>query len=319
VQQETSDQSLLPSPAQRRLPVHELLVRSGHEEYQLSKTARAVGHWITLNLNSRDLIRWVCQKAKQGLFLHGDVIEAIRRKLQNPDVKCTSVCRRFWRVVCVGKLWQPLPNADQLVWDLVDRLKADPGAPDVRVDLLTVLRPYLQINPTWHEGSWLGSDECEDENDQAAREERLSSLTEVEVKLVGDDNLVQLVQAIGNLPNSGAILADLSDVLTTQLNIALDLWALAEKATTDFDIGHYHRPSIEPHDQNPDFYSWTWLIELLWHGWRHIDATSEEHSRHLIARWLDLLYPTFHRLALAATAQSRHTSASEKLKALLDG
>ena len=317
--QEASDQNLPLSPAQQHLPVHELLVRSGHEEYQLSKTARAVQHWITLNLNSRDLIRWVCQKAKQGLFLHGDIIEAIRRKLRNPDLKCTSVRRRFWRVVCVEALWRPLPNVQQMVWDLVDRLKKKPGASDVRVDLLTVLRPYLQINPTWHEGSWLESDERDDENDQAAREERLSSLTEIEVKLVGGENLDQLVRAIDSLPDSGAFLADLSDVLTAQLNIALDLWALAEKANTDFDMGHYHRPSIEPHGQNPDFYSWTWLIELLWRAWRKIDDTSEERSRRLIARWLDLPYPTFHRLALAATARSRHTSASEKLKALLDG
>lgn len=307
---------LRPAPQQ---PVRSLLVRSGNTVELLSHTASAYIEWIIRHLESIDLIDWVCQKASSGQFLHPEAVRRIRRKLREPDLQIQPARKRFWRFICAAESWRAPRNSEQLTWHVVGRLEEDPDGPDVRTDLLAVLQPYLHIKPAIWRHYLLDPEAEMDEEARAQHESRLSYLANIEVELAGGKHVQEINKAILALPNADGYLADLSDVLTSLLKLALDLWALAEQADSEFDIGHMHRPSIEPHDQNYDFHSWTYLIDLLWRAWLSVDETSEQESRQLIGRWSNIRYPTFQRLFLAATARSRHTSASEKLEVLLDG
>ena len=166
-----------------------------------------------------------------------------------------------------------------------------------RTELLRQLTPFLHFA-----NRSIRMRELE-ERELTDPERRISYYVEVEVRLVGRDQVKDLVEEIGRDPRRMELLADLSDDLTSLLKSALDLFATAGKASEDDDPSWADQPSISPHGQNHHFKEWSYLIELVRDSFMAITEVRPSGAQGLLERWNTIRYPTFRRLLLHALTE----------------
>lgn len=306
-------------PPAPTLSLRSLAVRPEHSGPPLGASSVHLAVWLCRHLPEDAFIDWVTNLFRAGQRLHPRLRDMIRRTLEKPEIELSRSKRRFWRLVSSEAPWMDRGAPADHAWDL-PKLMKELGSEDlVKAELIGLMRPYIRLSPSSWRMAWARLMGVEDPVEAAKLEDRFSSVADAQVELVGDDRLQFALDAFDRLPDSVQRLAGMSDDLTSTLKKALDLWKLVQEAGENEDPSKYHQPSIVPHPQNQHYHNWTILIDLLWRGWSHIDASDCRASRQLVDRWRSFEYPTFHRLALAAIGQSACWTTEEKLKVLLNG
>ena len=90
----------------------------------------------------------------------------------------------------------------------------------------------------------------------------MRSYVNAEVDLRAGDGTWSFLESIRKTDNADLILADMADELTSLLKHCLELFSITDDANSDQDPSLFHQPSIESHEQNKRYHSWTALIEL---------------------------------------------------------
>jgi hypothetical protein len=308
-----------PEPPQPTLALLLLAVGPGYPKPPLSAASFHLAHWLTRHLVADAAVDWVARLARSGRRPHPRLRDLIRRTLNDPNFKLPAPKRRFWRLVSSEAPWMDGGLGAHYIWNLPDLLR-EPGSEDLfQVELAAVMRPYIRLSPSTWQISWASLMEVDDPDEAAELEDRFSRLADAEIDLVGGNGLRFALDVFDKLCDADDRLAAMADELTSMLKLALDLWALVQKAGPDDDPSLYHQPSILPHAQNRRFHHWTALIDLLWRAWSRIDENDCDTSRRIVGRWRSLRYPTFRRMVLAAISQSPYWTAEEKLAVLLNG
>lgn len=306
------------SPAPPLLPLRALTVARQQGEPALRPSSYNLGRWFLQHLAKYELVDWVAAQMRREQRLHPQIRALIRSWLvENPDTLKSSIAL-FWRIVSAEGVWTYPAQPNEYVWDL-RRMGGRAAGSIVRAEFLALLRPFIRLTPSTWRMDWAELMGVTDPAEREALEDRFSRVAEAEVELVGGDLLDMAIETIEGMPDPDAEFAAIADDLSSQLKAALDLWALVQEADSTDDPGRHHQPSIRPHDQNRAFHGWTRLIDLLWRGWKHVDARSAAASRRLVERWQSFEYPTFHRMVLQAIGESAHWTPNEKLKVLLHG
>lgn len=264
----------------------------------LSPGASALGGWLARHSANPELAKWVVGK---GGHLHPWFADAIRRELDD-ESKAAGIpdaLKKVWRAI-TGAVDLAGPNdwVDQR--HLLDRLVSEPWSPALRRDLLSALSPLIAVGPRWGSSVSLEDSEVEAGASGEAKELSVSEIVRVDCELVAGNLRGEIVARLQSRPDSSTILADLVFDLTGLLRAALDMQAVLDRATNDYDLSHHERPSIEPHPQNHGFNGWTTLIDLVRAGFSELAARNPRAAQGLIEIWKSVPYPLFRRLLLHA-------------------
>lgn len=296
-----------------------------------SLVERLMAHWIAAQIAGRadpdgsfPVLAWAVEHWRRGSRLGSWLRQLIRERL-DADPPIAPAAATVWRTLS-SEVQSP-QGLDALYIMSVFRSVRDHGPrPDLIAELVGCLEPQIVFEQPFMRRRTLGAErgrgsdaDAADDGPTGLEALAISDLVGVDVRLVGEEHLTELWEPSTAWPRRAAVLGAMTDQLTTLLLKVLDLFATFGKASRDEDPGVYARPSIRPHEQNEFHYfrSWTRLIDLLWAGWEHLEATAPSAARALVERWRHLPYPTFRRLALAAIAASAHWSTDEKADALL--
>jgi hypothetical protein len=285
------------------------------DERELGLTA--VGHglirWFVRHLGSEGLVERVLDKLGRGLCLHAQLRQAIRRRLAEEHGLPDGFVR-FSRIVAAEGKWLTRSRMPMLgpAWVVRESI-AHLNEPWLRQELVAALRPRLELSPSSYR---VYRDAMHPDLAQEAIGDRLSHIADAEVRLVEENYVPLMIEAINTRPDANSFWAERLDELTGLLAEALHLYRVADKADVANDPSLYQRPSIVPHKQNHTHHPWTLLFDLIWQGWIHLDATDSARSRAAVQRWRAIPFLAFRRLTLAAMNRSPHFSAEERLEAL---
>lgn len=293
-------------------PVAELIPQSGDRRaIALSEVSQALASWLVRHLENVELAEWLIRQMALGKWPHAEFRFQIRDKLDQGLVTKPGFLR-FWRLVSSEGSWNSTSMRQYPSWLLARRLTRNPSDPTIRLELMSALRPVPKFEIS-NARSW------NPDLTDATIGTNVSDVADVDVQLVAAEHLDEIIQAVQNVPSLRGIWTRELGCLVELLKDALEIYAVAGVATVNSDPGVFHRPSIIPHAQNANHFSWTRLIDLIWYGWLDVDALDREASRSFVTQWRRAPFATMRRLALAAITHSQHYTPSEKLDVLING
>lgn len=287
----------------------DLLFPSRHDHRQqppLTGIAYALLDWLCGHLTNQQFVNWVVAKLDRKRRAHPRLRYAIRRKLDG-DPSIPDGYRCFWQIVASEGDWATSHLSEFATLDIGQHVAAKRDTPWFAQELASVLRPHLELEPSFRASTGGPIDATQ-----------LRSIADIRVVL-GDSDARRFIAEIDATDDAEGFWSTQLGMLTTQLTQVFDLYALAGQANAAFDPSALQRPSIEPHPQNNHHADWARLYDVIWRGWQHIDRHGDRAaSRSWVARWQTIPYAGFRRLALAAMRTSAHFTARERLEALLD-
>ncbi|MDX2202676.1 MAG: anti-phage defense-associated sirtuin Dsr1 [Hyphomicrobiaceae bacterium] len=296
--------SLIVRPSPYALgPRMRLVGHHGLREGKLDAVMLWLAHWLARHVGDPALVLWV---AGHGPRLHDAFAWHVEKALKEPGVPAAMV--RLWRIVLSGRLHDMTRHFDLYSW--VERLRANGYSPGLRLELVSLLVPQVQLSRSMR----MDGDEGHREPNAEAR---IRDLVNWEIVLRSD----YARDALRPLDDNAAWRRVLTECLadfTNLLRDALDLMRELDGAGDRSDFSYVAHPSIEPHEQNRDFNEWTVLIDLVRDAWAETAQTAPELARAEVKRWLSLRYPLFRRLAFFAAKNRGVFSATFGLDVLLD-
>ncbi|MCA2410537.1 SIR2 family protein [Rhizobium leguminosarum bv. viciae 248] len=276
------------------------------KETPLSETSFELAQWLCRHLENERLVTWVLNKLELRRRAHPRLRILIRSRLDRQPTIAAGFAV-FWRVVAGEGHWTTNLDSD-LPWAGLGRsLPSQIGTKWFDLELVAAARPYLKLRPSYRVSSGTPIDS-----------EDIRTIVDADV-ILADDDIFYLIDEIDALPAADQIWAEKLNWLTGLLESILELYALVAKADAGNDPTVFSRPSIIPHEQNRRKDGWPRIYDLIWRGWRLVDASSAIESRQWVERWRRVPYLGFRRLVLAAITSSSHFTAQEKLEALLHG
>lgn len=267
------------------------LVDAGHlatSPDSVDRTRRYLARWIARHLHVPQVLSWVLAN---GGHMHPALSQEIRIRLSEAGLDVHPKLRLLWTVLLdyrpvdhFGYLWiedrykaagsqaERLRIEEELMRNLAPRLIARPGPP------LSLALAHL--------------------GGRRASPRALDERAHLEVLAGDEDAHVQ----VGQMFQEAAVLSRHALTLTTHLEEALALL----KASGDHERhSHSSRPSIAPHEQNPEWESdgWSHLIDLVRDSHLALARTDRARADHLLGHWALSTEPLFRRLALNALAE----------------
>ena len=239
-----------------------LLVRPS--PYTLGPQMRLVGHhslregklddvmvwlarWLARHVNDPALLLWV---AVHGPRLHDAFAWQVDKALKEPGVRPAML--RLWRIALSGRLYDMTRHIDLYSW--AERLKANGHSPGLRLELVSLLVPQVQLSQPMRVGEEAG-------NGERDAGEKVRDLVNWEIVL-RTDHVRDALRPLSNEASWRGLLAESLPDFTGLLRDALDLMRELDGASDRSDFSYVAHPSIEPHEQNRDFNEWTVLIDL---------------------------------------------------------
>ena len=305
-------------PPKPILHVGQLFPSNGSEGARhLSTVGGELIRWLMHHLDKIDLVDWTIAKLQEGRRPHLVLRRQIQRRLM-ADEPLAAGFLRFWRIVSSEGDWAISSEMELFPAFELERSLLTPGNKAwAHQELASVFRPRIVFTRSLYQQQ--DSEELDADSGGSSSGVELSDIAHVEVRIAGGDFIETLIEQLRRDEMSGNFWAEQLNMLTAQLRQVFDLFAAAGEANADMDLSSIHRPSVVPHDQNHKHESWTWIFDLLWQGWTHLDSSDPALSRHFIEVWQRIPYLAFRRLVLAAVRHSNNFTSREKLEALLNG
>ena len=139
----------------------------------------------------------------------------------------------------------------------------------------------------------------ENSQEDNASNKKISDIFDWEVKLFMDHPRMT-IQNLEKHEKWEPLLCEFLSDFTSILKDAMDLMNDLDDAGEKEDRSFMYQPSIEPHEQNSDFWDWTILIKLLRDSWLAVAERDENAAIAEVRRWNSIPYPVFKRLAFFA-------------------
>ena len=288
-------------PAVVRLVDVGFLVESPHT---VDSTRMHVARWIARHLHVPQVLSWVLAN---GGHMHPVLSGQVRSQLAEPDVEVPARLRLLWTVLLdhqpVGHyrfLWttRQYPAAasegerllieEAVMQELTPRLVVRPGpAPYRRFEVLEGASPFPAP-----------LDECG-----------------YLVAMAGDTDAWDQIREIFQ---EDSVLCRHAVALTAHLEQALSLVGLSDE---DAKHSYLSRPSIAPHDQNPDWESddWSHLIDFVRDSHLALARVDRAAANHLLERWALSNHLLFRRLALHGLTETPKSDIRLARKLLVAG
>lgn len=296
--------SLLVRPSPYMLaPQMRLVGHHGLREGKLDAVMGWLAHWLARHVNDPALLLWV---AGHGPTLHDAFAWHVEKALEKPDVRPAML--RLWRIVLSGRLHDMTRHFDLYSW--ANRLRANGYSPGLRLELVSLLVPQVQLSRPMRMG--------EEEGDREPQTEaKIRDLVNWEIVL-RTDHARDALGELGNHAPWRRVLTECLSDFTNLLRDALDLMRELDGAGDRSDLSYVAHPSIEPHEQNRYFNEWTLLIDLVRDAWTETARVAPELASATVKQWMSLRYPLFRRLAFFAAKNRDVYAATLGLDILLD-
>lgn len=253
--------------------------------------------WLASHVGNPELVRWVVRK---GGHLHPLLARLIKAHLSSVIV--AEPLRRIWTALCGAVQLQSTTAFDDL--QVLTPLEKDPWSATLRVLLLKALSPRIAVRTGW-------SDLLRRSSSPAATpietEPTVAQLISFECETAAGPALQMIVERLKHRDDADHILADLAFDLTSMLRGALDMMAILDGASADYDISYMDHPSIAPHEQNHFLHGWSYLIECVRMSFDVLLRVSPPDACALARSWARTPYPLFRRLAFYAARTSALT------------
>jgi len=299
--------SLVSRPAPYELAPWICLASLGESGSQWDKVMSNIANWLLRHLDDPRLVTWIASNGGQLHSRFRSLIETELNRLaslehQNkvseldeirsnaPNAVPGALMRTLWNIILSGRIKSPLYRSDFYSWK--QRFKHEGLTASLRIELRELLAPKVSLKqiPQWRH-RFLKSDEEEPV--------RIDQLVECEVVLTDHVRSALLGK---DDEDWQSVLSLLQEDFQFLLQDVLDLQKELGQADDYSDLSHWHLPSIEHHWQNRGFHDWTSLIELSRNAWLRIKEDDRPRAAQIAARWFQLPYPTFKRLALFAAS-----------------
>ena len=296
--------SLLVRPSPYTLgPQMRLVGHHGLREGKLDAVMLWLAHWLARHVNDPALLLWV---AGHGPRLHDTFAWHVEKALKEPGVRPAML--RLWRIVLSGRLHDMTRHFDLYSW--AERLRANGHSPGLRLELVSLLVPQVQLSRPMRLSDEAG-------NGEPDADVKIRNLVNWEIVL-RSDHARDALRPLANHAAWRRLLTESLPDFTGLLRDALDLIRELDGAGDRSDLSYIDHPSIDPHEQNRDFNEWTLLINLVRDAWVETAQTAPELARAEVKRWMSLRYPLFRRLAFFAAKNRGVYTAASALDVLLD-
>ena len=250
----------------------------------LSCFETAVAQWLCAHLDKKELIHWIIDQEtfRNGLIsLHPEfqlMIDSQLKRLEQKagGKKLTERPYVFWRIVSTQGNFHSKYYNKFLIYELNKEYSYTKAK-----ELLSCLKPQIGFEKSFYYKKF-----APEGNNQIYRA-KLTLNTEGYPK---------------SLTNEKALLKhaeDFSDLLKKTMESA-EFSGIIQNGE---DLSYRHRPSIAPHSQNTNYYSWTYLIDLTRDSF---DLTVKEDKKTallLLHKWRLYPYSLFYRLILYAVTK----------------
>ena len=251
----------------------------------VDSTRMHLARWIARHLHVPQVLSWVLAN---GGHMHPVLSREVRIQLAKPDLEVPARLRLLWTVLLDNEsidhyrfLW--IVHQYQAAASHAERLLIEEVA-------MQELTPRLVVRPGSAPYGTKGATPT------------LSALLNECGHLVVIASDADARDQIHKILREDSVLPRYAVALTAHLEQALSL-----VGQSDENEGHsyFSRPSIAPHDQNPDWESdgWSHLIDLVRDSLLALERVDRAGADHLLQRWASSNHLLFQRLALHALTE----------------
>ena len=251
----------------------------------LSPTERNIAEWLLHHLDKKELIHWLIKKSshRRGLVsLHPEfksMIEIHLRYLQTEKKDKQELDQRiklFWNILLTQKDESNFGVESVLISELNKEYTYTKAR-----KLLTILEPQIGFETYFFT------------KERSKIEGRPDLIYEPKLKISMNGFLDQLLE------NEKALLTHAED-FTNLLKKAMEFAKFAGIIQNEHDLFYFQKPSIAPHEQNRNYDSWTYLIDLVRDSFDLAMKKNKKLAKFLIDKWQFYPYSIFYRLILYA-------------------
>ena len=255
----------------------------------LSSTEKNVAEWLLHHLDEEELIHWLIKQApiQTGLIsLHPKFKDMLKWQLkhikENVNKKLDERKTLFWEVITTQK--NHSQNLESFHLGIpISELNKNYSYEKVK-EFLTYLEPMIgfEVDPYIEE-------------------------------LMETDKIYKAKLAINasDYPYEGLthkVLLSHAEDFTDLLKKAMELAEFAGIIQNGDDLFYFQKPSIEPHEQNRNYDSWTYLIDLVRDSFDLAMQKDKKLAKLLIHKWQFYPYSLFCRLILYAVTKYKDLS-----------
>lgn len=270
----------------------------------IDSTRAHLARWIANHLHVPQVLSWVLAN---GGHMHPVLSGEVRRQLAGPDVEVPARLRLLWTTLLDHK---PIDHY-RFLWTARHHQAAASDAERLLIEeaVLQELTPQLVVRPG--PAPYLRFEVLDG---TAASPVPLDECGHL-VVMAGDADARYQVREIFQ---DDAVLRRHAVALTAHLEQALSLVGLSDEFERH---SYFSRPSIAPHDQNPDWESdgWSHLIDLVRDSHLALARVNRAGADHLLERWASSNHLLFWRFALNALAEVPKSDIRIARKLLLGG
>ena len=270
----------------------------------VDSTRMHMARWIARHLHVPQVLSWVLAN---GGHMHPVLSGDVRMQLAQPDLEVPARLRLLWTALLDHK---PVGHY-RFLWTARQYQAAASDAERLLIEeaVLQELTPRLVVRPG--PAPYRRFEVLEGTASSPSPLDECGHL----VVMVGDTDVWHQVREVFQ---EDAVLRRHAVALTAHLEQALSLLGMSDETE-----GHsyFSRPSIAPHDQNPDWESdgWSHLIDLVRDSLLALARANRAGADHLLERWASSDHLLFRRLALHGLTEIRKSDIRTARKLLLGG
>ena len=264
--------------------------RLGGQPFQIAR-------WLASHVADPALVRWAIE---QGGRVHPEVARLIGSALERSSPPVPPAVAKAWGLILGDDVAPYYERGDIRFYGLPKQI-GDPAPWDaaLRRNVLVALSPGLTFGR-----SFTGMfNFAEGQGTKKPQDLFVSDLMGVDVELAAGGSTREVADALLSRTDKDTVLSDLAWDLTSLLRRVFDMLACADSANVDFDPCVVVRRSIEANDQDNNFRSWMWLVDLNREAFLAYRRADPGRAESLVEEWSRIEYPTFRRLTMYAAAR----------------